>query len=163
VNQARSLPYNAAPPRKGTGDERRVGEVRAVDRLPQLTCRCVDALPELTRSRGAPACAFTAFAAKRPAALPREPTAAQMLPLPAAADAVTALHDIRSPALDRLIARATLVERVIGEDFQRTLPHERWIARQFGALSTSATSATSATSTTRPADATNASPAADEA
>ena len=47
--------------------------------------------------------------------------------LPAAADASTALHDIRSPALDRLIARATLVERVIGEDFQRTLPHERWV------------------------------------
>jgi hypothetical protein len=74
--------------------------------------------------------------------------------LPAAADAATALHDIRSPALDRLIARATLVERVIGEDFQRTLPHERWIARQFGALSTSTTSTT---------DASNASPAADEA
>ena len=55
--------------------------------------------------------------------------------LPAAADASTALHDIRSPALDRLIGRATLVERVIGEDFQRTLPHERWVARQFGALS----------------------------
>ena len=54
--------------------------------------------------------------------------------LPAAADASTALHDIRSPALDRLIARATLVERVVGEDFQRTLPHERWVARQFGAL-----------------------------
>ncbi|MFL9863305.1 regulator [Paraburkholderia fungorum] len=54
--------------------------------------------------------------------------------LPAAADASTALHDIQSPALDRLIARATLVERVIGEDFQRTLPHERWVARQFGAL-----------------------------
>ncbi|WP_074764404.1 regulator [Paraburkholderia fungorum] len=54
--------------------------------------------------------------------------------LPAAADASTALHDIRSPALDRLIARATLVERVIGEDFQRTLPHERWVARQFSAL-----------------------------
>ncbi|HYS67516.1 MAG TPA: regulator [Paraburkholderia sp.] len=54
--------------------------------------------------------------------------------LPAAADASTALHDIRSPALDRLIARATLVERVIGEDFQRTLPHERWVARRFGAL-----------------------------
>ncbi|CAD6513827.1 hypothetical protein LMG28727_00772 [Paraburkholderia kirstenboschensis] len=65
--------------------------------------------------------------------------------LPAAAEASTALHDIRSPALDRLVARATLVERVIGEDFQRTLPHERWIARQFGALS--ATAATSATST----------------
>ncbi|WP_341315032.1 regulator [Paraburkholderia sp. IMGN_8] len=54
--------------------------------------------------------------------------------LPAAADASTALHDIQSPALDRLIARATLVERVVGEDFQRTLPHERWVARQFGTL-----------------------------
>src|ERR1700748_671129 len=54
--------------------------------------------------------------------------------LPAAADASTAPHDIQSPALDRLIARATLVERVVGEDFQRTLPHERWVARQFGAL-----------------------------
>ncbi|MEC5405808.1 regulator [Paraburkholderia sp. MPAMCS5] len=58
--------------------------------------------------------------------------------LPAAADASTALHDIRSPALDRLVARGTLVERVIGEDFQRTLPHERWIARQFGALPSAA-------------------------
>ncbi|AXF13960.1 regulator [Paraburkholderia caledonica] len=62
--------------------------------------------------------------------------------LPAAADASTALHDIRSPALDRLVARATLVERVIGEDFQRTLPHERWIARQFGALSSASTAST---------------------
>ncbi|MBW9103768.1 regulator [Paraburkholderia phenoliruptrix] len=61
--------------------------------------------------------------------------------LPAAADAATALHDIRSAALDRLIARATLLERVIGEDFQRTLPHERWIARQFGATSSSSTGA----------------------
>ncbi|ASL45539.1 hypothetical protein bAD24_I18870 [Burkholderia sp. AD24] len=61
--------------------------------------------------------------------------------LPAAADAATALHDIQSPALDRLIARATLVERVIGEDFQRTLPHERWVARQFGALPSGAAAA----------------------
>lgn len=61
--------------------------------------------------------------------------------LPAAADASTALHDIRSPALDRLIARATLVERVVGEDFQRTLPHERWVARQFGALPAGAAAA----------------------
>ncbi|CAE6712465.1 regulator [Paraburkholderia haematera] len=61
--------------------------------------------------------------------------------LPAAADASTALHDIQSPALDRLIARATLVERVVGEDFQRTLPHERWVARQFGALPGSAAAA----------------------
>jgi hypothetical protein len=54
--------------------------------------------------------------------------------LPSAADASTALHDLRTPALDKLVARATLVERVVGEDFQRTLPHERWVARQFGAL-----------------------------
>ncbi|MFC0402855.1 regulator [Paraburkholderia rhizosphaerae] len=57
--------------------------------------------------------------------------------LPSAADASTALHDLQTPAFDKLIARATLVERVIGEDFQRTLPHERWVARQFGALSAS--------------------------
>ncbi|MFM0646899.1 regulator [Paraburkholderia bryophila] len=61
--------------------------------------------------------------------------------LPAAADASTALHDIQSPALDRLVARATLVERVVGEDFQRTLPHERWVARQFGALPSGAAAA----------------------
>ncbi|MCC8394391.1 regulator [Paraburkholderia sp. MMS20-SJTR3] len=61
--------------------------------------------------------------------------------LPAAADASTALHDIHSPALDKLIARATLVERVAGEDFQRTLPHERWVARQFGALADGASAA----------------------
>ncbi|WP_086973413.1 regulator [Caballeronia glebae] len=54
--------------------------------------------------------------------------------LPSAADAATALHGLESAALDRLLARATLEERVIGEDFQRTLPHERWIARRFGAV-----------------------------
>jgi hypothetical protein len=64
--------------------------------------------------------------------------------LPAAADASAALHDIQSPALDRLIARATLIERVIGEDFQRTLPHERWVARQFGALPDGAAGASAA-------------------
>ncbi|MGF6720693.1 hypothetical protein P3T43_000034 [Paraburkholderia sp. GAS41] len=58
--------------------------------------------------------------------------------LPAAADASTALYNISSPALDKLIARATLVERVIGEDFQRTLPHERWVARQFGTVASGA-------------------------
>ncbi|WP_027799643.1 hypothetical protein [Paraburkholderia dilworthii] len=85
--------------------------------------------------------------------------------LPAAADASTALHDIRSPALDRLVARATLVERVIGEDFQRTLPHERWIARQFGVLTTGMTSPTSPTGATNasyPSDSTGAA-TADEA
>ena len=54
--------------------------------------------------------------------------------LPSAADAATALHKLDRPALDRLLARATLNERVVGEDFQRTLPHERWIARQFGVV-----------------------------
>jgi hypothetical protein len=58
--------------------------------------------------------------------------------LPAAADASTALHELRSPALDKLLARAALVERVAGEDFQRTLPHERWVARQFGAIGSNA-------------------------
>ncbi|MGN6649352.1 regulator [Trinickia sp.] len=59
--------------------------------------------------------------------------------LPSAADASTALHELRSPALDKLLARAALVERVAGEDFQRTLPHERWVARQFGAIAPNAT------------------------
>jgi hypothetical protein len=54
--------------------------------------------------------------------------------LPAAADASTALHSLDIPALNKLVAHATLVERVIGEDFQRTLPHERWVARSFGAV-----------------------------
>ena len=58
--------------------------------------------------------------------------------LPAAADASTALYNIQSPALDKLLARATLVERVIGEDFQRTLPHERWVARRFGTVASGA-------------------------
>ncbi|WP_175015953.1 regulator, partial [Burkholderia lata] len=53
--------------------------------------------------------------------------------LPSAADAASSLHTLDSPALEKLLARASLVERVAGEDFQRTLPHERWLARQFGA------------------------------
>ncbi|SAL37339.1 regulator [Caballeronia humi] len=61
--------------------------------------------------------------------------------LPAAADAATALHNLDTPALEKLLARATLDERVIGEDFQRTLPHERWIARQFGVANASAEAA----------------------
>jgi hypothetical protein len=69
-----------------------------------------------------------------PANLPRRLHLLLPFALPAAADASTALHQLDSPALDRLVARATLVERVIGEDFQRTLPHERWVAREFGAV-----------------------------
>ncbi|WP_434718481.1 regulator [Paraburkholderia sp. A1BS-2L] len=53
--------------------------------------------------------------------------------LPSAAAASTALAGLEFPALSKLVARATLGEQVIGEDFQRTLPHERWIARAFGA------------------------------
>ncbi|WP_323072532.1 regulator [Mycetohabitans endofungorum] len=52
--------------------------------------------------------------------------------LPTAANAQPALQNLDKPALDRLLERATLVERVIGNDFQRTLPHERWVARCFG-------------------------------
>nr|WP_322107026.1 regulator [Paraburkholderia sp. J41] len=52
--------------------------------------------------------------------------------LPSAAIASTALAGLDYPALAKLVARATLGEQVIGEDFQRTLPHERWVARQFG-------------------------------
>ncbi|MCX4162195.1 MULTISPECIES: regulator [Paraburkholderia] len=64
--------------------------------------------------------------------------------LPAAADASTALSGSSHPAhpaIDRLVARASEVERVIGEDFQRTLPHERWVAQQFGAVPGNATAA----------------------
>ncbi|CAM2189648.1 Regulator [Paraburkholderia sacchari] len=53
--------------------------------------------------------------------------------LPSAAAASTALAGLEFPALAKLVARATLGEQVIGEDFQRTLPHERWVARAFGA------------------------------
>ncbi|NLP64394.1 hypothetical protein [Paraburkholderia sacchari] len=53
--------------------------------------------------------------------------------LPSAAAASTALAGLEFPALSKLVARATLGEQVIGEDFQRTLPHERWVARTFGA------------------------------
>jgi hypothetical protein len=52
--------------------------------------------------------------------------------LPSAAAASTALAGLDTPALDKLVARATAGETVIGEDFQRTLPHERWVAKRFG-------------------------------
>ena len=51
-----------------------------------------------------------------------------------AANAQIALSKLDYPALGALLARATLVERATGEDFQRTLPHERWLAGRFGAL-----------------------------
>ncbi|WP_257756785.1 regulator [Burkholderia glumae] len=54
--------------------------------------------------------------------------------LPRAADAAASLPDLASPALAALLARAHLVEHMPGEDFQRTLPHERWLAARFGAI-----------------------------
>ncbi|MEX3555714.1 MAG: regulator [Burkholderia gladioli] len=53
--------------------------------------------------------------------------------LPSAADAASSPHDLASPALAALLARARLIERSAGEDFQRTLPHQRWLAARFGA------------------------------
>ncbi|UDG82322.1 regulator [Candidatus Vallotia cooleyia] len=52
--------------------------------------------------------------------------------LPDITHAKLVLHNLYKPALDKLVERATFVERVIGDDFQRTLPHERWVARCFG-------------------------------
>jgi hypothetical protein len=54
--------------------------------------------------------------------------------LPSAANGPTLLRDLELPALEKLLQRATLVEQHAGDDFQRTLPHERWLARQFGLL-----------------------------
>lgn len=62
--------------------------------------------------------------------------------LPSAAAASTALAGLQTPALDKLVARATMGETVIGEDFQRTLPHERWVAKRFGAAGAGKTGAT---------------------
>jgi hypothetical protein len=64
--------------------------------------------------------------------------------LPSAAAASTALAGLATPALDKLIARATAGETVIGEDFQRTLPHERWVAKRFGAAGSGAAGSGSA-------------------
>ena len=55
-----------------------------------------------------------------------------------ATDAQVVLSKLDYPALGALLARATMTERATGEDFQRTLPHERWLASRFGALGTGA-------------------------
>ena len=61
-----------------------------------------------------------------------------------AADAQIALSKLDYPALGALLSRASLVERATGEDFQRTLPHERWLATRFGALASPAGASASA-------------------
>jgi hypothetical protein len=54
--------------------------------------------------------------------------------LPPATLIVAAMQNLESPALQKLLAQASLRERSLGIDFQRTLPHERWLAREFDAL-----------------------------
>ena len=54
--------------------------------------------------------------------------------LPAAVHADALLRDLERPGLEKLLQRATETEREHGADFQRTLPHERWLARRFGVV-----------------------------
>jgi hypothetical protein len=53
--------------------------------------------------------------------------------LPSATDAQTVLQGLALPALTRIAARARLVGRTRGEDYQRSLPHQRWLAQTFDA------------------------------
>ncbi|MDL5497903.1 hypothetical protein, partial [Escherichia coli] len=48
---------------------------------------------------------------------------------PAEAPAALALGAL--PAFERIVARAAVVEQRSDDAFQRTLPHERWLAQQF--------------------------------
>ncbi|MGI4860283.1 MAG: regulator [Janthinobacterium lividum] len=52
--------------------------------------------------------------------------------LPAAQEGAAVLPARATPGLDQLVRRAALRERVPGEDFQRSLPHEQWLAAQHG-------------------------------
>ncbi|UDG82994.1 regulator [Candidatus Vallotia lariciata] len=61
--------------------------------------------------------------------------------LPTLANSRCALQNLSKPALDSLIAHARLIERVVESDFQRSLPHEQWVARCFGVSYTAASSA----------------------
>lgn len=54
--------------------------------------------------------------------------------LPVAGNAPALLRDLELPALEKLLQRATLLESDAGAAFQRTLPHERWLARRFGLI-----------------------------
>jgi len=59
--------------------------------------------------------------------------------LPAAGNAPALLRDLELPALEKLLQRATLLDADAGAAFQRTLPHERWLAREFGLIDARAT------------------------
>ncbi|WP_225721658.1 regulator [Candidatus Vallotiella sp. (ex Adelges kitamiensis)] len=51
--------------------------------------------------------------------------------LPTLANEHHVFQNLNKPALNSLIERATLVERVVGNDIQRSLPHEKWVASCF--------------------------------
>lgn len=42
------------------------------------------------------------------------------------------LRELKMPALATLLARASLTEHQLSDGFSRALPHENWLARQFG-------------------------------
>jgi hypothetical protein len=52
--------------------------------------------------------------------------------LPSATHVGDLLRDLELGSLEKLLQRADLGEREHGGDFQRTLPHERWLSRRFG-------------------------------
>lgn len=54
--------------------------------------------------------------------------------LPAAAEGAAVLPARATPALDTLLRYASRRDRVLGEDFQRSLPHESWLAAQYGLI-----------------------------
>ena len=52
--------------------------------------------------------------------------------LPAAAQGGAVLSARTTPGLDRIVRYATLRDRTVGEDFQRSLSHEHWLATRYG-------------------------------
>lgn len=72
--------------------------------------------------------------------------------LPSAVDVRPALAHFSCPAFERLIARASLIETLRGEDFQRRLPHERWLAQHFGVMPCAASPAVTDNASALPSD-----------
>jgi hypothetical protein len=66
-----------------------------------------------------------------------KPIAHFLLPfaLPSAKQGSAVLPARATPALDLLIRHATVLERTAGEDFQRSLSHESWMASRYGLVS----------------------------
>lgn len=63
-----------------------------------------------------------------------EPILHFLLPfaLPAAAQGGAVLSARATPGLDKIVRYAALQERIVGEDFQRSLSHEHWLATRYG-------------------------------